>query len=70
MSSATRPLASTQRKIIGRAKLVDISTEVELIAKSVDLITGRPFYIVNGPVPFGVWREELFDIAYCQPIGA
>jgi hypothetical protein len=61
-------MAQQQRRIIGRAKLRYIGTEVAIIAKAVDLPSGSPFYIVDGPRPFGVWPEELQDLRYCQPL--
>lgn len=61
-----------QRRIIGRATLAEIGAAVELIAKGTDAPTGRAFYVVRPSPdarPFGVWRDELTDITYCQPVG-
>lgn len=72
MSAATRPLAQTQRRIIGRATLADIGAQVDLIAKATDLPTGRPFYVVQSSPrlpPFGVRPEEVTDVVYAQPVG-
>lgn len=68
MSAAVRPWAGRQRRIVGTARLAEIGTEVELLAKATDLATGREFYIVNSGWPFGVWPEELVDIKWAMPI--
>ena len=53
-----RPLASVQRGL-SRMVTLDTGARVECIAESVDLMTGRPFLVIGGPIPFGVWPDEL-----------
>jgi len=53
-----RPLASVQRGL-SRMVTLDTGARVECIAESVNLMTGRPFLVIGGPVPFGVWPDEL-----------
>ncbi len=54
----TRPLASVQRGV-SRMVTLDTGARTQCIAESVDLMTGRPFLVISGPIPFGVWPDEL-----------
>jgi hypothetical protein len=71
MSNPTRPLASSQRAIIGTARLAELGNEVELLALADDLAGGGQFYVIRGKGesrPFGVWPNELTDIAWAMPL--
>ena len=64
MSHATRPMASTQTPApVGSiATLAEIHRRVQVVAHAVDLMTGKPFYVVrsDSTAPcFGVWPDEL-----------
>lgn len=75
MANPTRPMAQQQRRIIGRANLVEIpgEPEVDVIAIANDLFTGATFYIIAGVAeskPFGVWPSELTNLRWCMPLPA
>lgn len=63
-----RPMASAQREIIGAGVLQETRVVVNLIAIANDLATGSPFYIVDGPQPFGVWPDELEKVTWAMPV--